>query len=71
MGNAEFTNGMIICKCGFKISEKKMALIVNDKVNKAIDDFIGTSKKLADKYGTTVSIEFGGKSVVIAEPEEE
>ena len=36
MGNATFGNGMVICKCGFKISEKRMTEIVNDKVAKEI-----------------------------------
>lgn len=36
--NAQFVNGMILCKCGFKISEKKMAIIINDKVEHELDE---------------------------------
>ena len=32
----KFENGVIICKCGFKISEKKMSEIVSDKVDREI-----------------------------------
>lgn len=36
MGNATFSDGNITCKCGFKISEKRMTEIVSDKVSKEI-----------------------------------
>lgn len=40
MGNATFENGMIICKCSFKISERKMSMIVTDKVNQDIEEYL-------------------------------
>lgn len=36
MGNAIFAEHFITCKCGFKISEKRMTEIVSDKVNQEI-----------------------------------
>lgn len=33
---ATFEKGMIVCKCGFKISEKRMSEIVTDKIDKEI-----------------------------------
>lgn len=40
MGNATFGNGLIVCKCDFKISEVKMSAIVSDKVNKSIEEYL-------------------------------
>ena len=34
--NACFENGMIICKCGFKISQKRMTEVVSDQVSHEI-----------------------------------
>lgn len=34
---AKFENGMIICKCDFKISEKRMSAIVADMVQVGIN----------------------------------
>jgi hypothetical protein len=36
MGNASFDNESISCKCGFGITEKRMAEIVSDMVEKKI-----------------------------------
>ena len=36
IGNAEFKDKAINCKCGFKISEKRMTEVVTDKVDKEI-----------------------------------
>lgn len=38
MGNAEFKADKIICTCGFKITEKRMAEIVNDRVRKGLEE---------------------------------
>jgi len=37
MGNADFENKSITCKCGFSISEKRMAELVTNFVNKGIN----------------------------------
>jgi len=37
LGNATFSKGLIVCKCGFKITEKRMADIIADMVNRDID----------------------------------
>lgn len=34
--NANFGADNVVCKCGFKITSKRMSEIVNDKVNREI-----------------------------------
>lgn len=37
MGNANFEDGMISCKCEFKIAEKRMSMIVSDMVKRGLE----------------------------------